>query len=110
MIFIPTSPIPNQRLSVVLNEQECNILLRWQQIRLYLDLSVAGQPIRSGMICQDRVSLLGRDVLGFNGFLFFGDTAGFEPPHWEGLESRYFLMYFAPDEPWLEGFVGDEKF
>lgn len=110
MLFIPTTPIPNQALSVVLNEQECNISLRWQQIRLYLDLSIAGEVIRSGMICEDRTSILGRRVLGFDGYLFFADTAGVAPPHWQELNSRFYLMYFGPSDPWLEGFVGGQVF
>lgn len=94
MQLIPTSALPNQEFTIVLDDQDCTIGLKWMQRRLYLTLFVGDVRIASNLICENRVNILQRRLLGFNGTLHFWDTDGYRPPVWDGLNTRY-LLYFV---------------
>lgn len=91
---LPVQPLPAQTFQVTLGTQDCTITLTQRSTGLFIDLSVSGNAILSGVYCNDRVSLVRRAYLGFVGWLYFVDTtnAG-EDPSYDGLGSRYLLIY-----------------
>jgi len=68
------------------------------QAKLYFDLSVSGKPIVKGMICRDRVKLIRYSYLGFIGDLIFMDTFAKLDPTYDGLGSRYILLYLESSD------------
>lgn len=99
MRIIPLARIPHQELNVVLDGQNCTIVLRHLQTRLYLDLTVNRVVIARGLVCNNRANILQRPVRGFAGTLHFWDTEGDTPPAFEKLGERYFLVFIHKDEP-----------
>lgn len=96
MQIIPLSAIPNQKFNIVLDDQNCTIHLYQRGDYLYMDLAVDGQTIRNGMICLVDISLLAYPVIGFDGMLYFADTAqAGGVPNYEQLGSRY-VLFFSP--------------
>lgn len=100
---IPISKLPSQTLNVVLAGQYCTLSLYWRQVRLYLDLLVGGVPVCRGAICQDRASIVQSPTRIFTGSLHFYDREGHRQPHWEGLNSRWVLLYLEDGEETPEG-------
>ena len=95
---IPLSPIPSQELNVILDGQHCTISLYWRQDHLYLDLNVNGGAVCRGAICQNRAEIVQSRTQGFKGSLYFLDLEGDRPPHWEGLNTRWALVYVSEGE------------
>lgn len=91
--------LPNQKLSVLLGELECDIQLRQMGSRLYLSLAVDNVEVFRNAICTNAGPINGATVLEFPGVLFFLDTKGKESPQWEGLNDRWKLFYASNDEP-----------
>ena len=91
---IPLSPIPNQSVSVVLQERNVALTLRTLDGTLYADVLCEGVPICAAHICQDRQLLTARsEYLGFPGLsLWFADLRGTSDPHWSELNTRYLLL------------------
>ena len=95
---INISAIPSQTLNIVLAEQYCTISLYWRQAALYLDLSIGQNVICQGAVCTNRADVIQSPVPGFAGTLHFWDNEGDRPPHWQGLNSRWELLYLAEGE------------
>ncbi|VBB10623.1 phage baseplate plug family protein [Burkholderia stabilis] len=93
MLNIPLTANPAQKLSVLLAGQNCQISVYQKTTGLYLDLSVNNAPIKSGIICRDRVLLVRHAYLGFVGDLTFFDTQGVDDPEYSGLGTRWQLVY-----------------
>lgn len=91
---LPVQPIPAQTFQATLGTQDCTITLTQRSTGLFIDLEVSGNPILSGIYCNDRVSLVRRAYLGFVGWLYFVDTTnqGVDPSY-DGLGTRYILIY-----------------
>jgi hypothetical protein len=92
---ISITPLPAQTFNAVLDGQYCTISLYWRQVRLYLDLSVG-----TNIVCRGALCLAGSDIVQspspfFRGQLYFYDREGNEPPHWQGLNRRWLLLYEA---------------
>lgn len=99
--------VPAQTFQVVLNGQNCSfslytrtgydftdITLSTTNTNLYMDLSVNGVPITTGVICLNQKRLLvNRQYLGFVGDLMFIDMQGTEDPQYSGLGSRWQFVY-----------------
>lgn len=93
MKIIPVGAAPSQKLSIVLGDQSCELKVYQKSTGMYLDLAVAGSPLLTGVLCQDRVKLIRQSALKFIGDLAFMDTRGRNAPRYEGLGSRWVLMY-----------------
>lgn len=104
MLVVPTAPLPNQVLQVVLGGQACTIRIYQKSTGLYLDLLVNDALVIAGVLCLVGNRLVRSTYLGFIGDLAFFDTQpgasplaeGFEPSevHYSGLGGgRYFLAY-----------------
>lgn len=95
---IEIQALPNQKASVLLNDQECEVKLRQMGNRLFMSLTVDDEVIFQNVLCPIAAPINGAEVLGFSGVLFFLDTKGHEDPQWEELGTRWLLFYATPDE------------
>ena len=93
MLILPITAQPAQNFSVLLAGQNCQISVYQKTTGLYLDLSVNNAPIKSGIICRDRVLLIRYPYLCFVGDLTFFDTQGVDDPEYAGLGARWQLVY-----------------
>lgn len=98
MQIVPMISVPSQNFSAVLAGQNCKIKAYQKTTGFFLDISVSGTPLLSGALCQDRVRLVRQAYLNFVGDLSFIDTQGFDPPRYEGLGTRWILMYLEASD------------
>jgi len=98
MFFLPVKNEPNQRFSVVLDDQNCTIELFQRYDHLYLNLFVDDTAVVSGVVCHDRLDLVAVDTLAFRGMLYFADVQGNSDPQYEGLGTRYCLVFVPEGE------------
>jgi hypothetical protein len=98
---IPLLPIASQTLFVSLDQQPCEISVYQKSTGVYLDLSVGGVPVATGILCRDRVWIVRYG--GLSGDLMFADTQGLDDPQYIGLGNRWLLLYLSPIEvsSWL---------
>ena len=98
MQIIPTQPIYAQRLSITLGGQSCVVALYQKSTGLFVDLTVNGIVLFTGVICRAQSLLVRQPSLGFTGDIVFIDTQGQIDPVWSGLNARWILVYLTPDE------------
>lgn len=98
ILFLPVRPEPNQRFSIVLNDQNCTVELFQRYDRLYLNLYVDDTAVVSGVVCLNQQNLIIPTTTKFIGYLYFADTLGNSAPQWEELGTRYELIYASPEE------------
>lgn len=98
MMRIPLQAVPNQTLSVVLDDQNCTITVRQIGDRLYLSLVSDLQDVCNAHIVQNRVSMPSWSTTRFLGRLVFVDAEGTAHPSYDGLGTRFFLYYLTEDE------------
>lgn len=96
MLFVPLQQIPNQAVSVVLNNQSCQVNVYQKFFGLFLDLYVSDTLIIGGVLCQNLNRLVRSAYLGFQGDLGFWDTQGTSDPYYTGVGARYQLTYLTP--------------
>ena len=95
---IPVKAIPNQTLSIVLNNQSCSIHLYQRGEYLYLDLTVEGTPVRQGAICLPHLNIPLYDHPDFTGIIYFVDLKGQQAvPSYDQLGTRFILVYSTGD-------------
>lgn len=102
MIQIPLSALPNQILSIVLNEQNCRLQVRARGHALYLDLEVNNQPVQYGALMIPKAPLITVSNTTFHGQLRLIDSKS-KPdypraPYYQGLGTRFLLYYLTPEE------------
>ncbi|OZI59948.1 phage baseplate plug family protein [Bordetella genomosp. 11] len=93
MMIIPLQAVPSQALSVVLGGQNCQINVYQKSTGLFLDLYVNNAPIITAALCLDRVRLVRTTYQGFIGDLAVADTLSTSDPSYEGLGTRFQLLY-----------------
>lgn len=98
MQIIPLAAIASQTLKVVLAQQSCVLNIYQKSTGLYLDVILEGETILSGVLCRDRVRCVRQAYLGFVGDLAFMDTQGTEDASFQGLGSRWVLMYLEASD------------
>lgn len=98
MVEIPLQPIPAQEVQVILNSQNCTLSVYWRFGKLYADLLVDSEPVFQGSICQNLQWVNQSLNPEFSGGLMFVDALGEEAPCWDGLGSRWSLLYLDADE------------
>jgi hypothetical protein len=94
-LVIPCQALPNQTFNVSINGQPCTLAIWTRSTGLFMDLYVNGALIVGGVLCLNGVGILQDQYLGFNGELAFFDTQGSSDPTYDGLASRYLLVYLA---------------
>lgn len=93
---LPIQPLPSQTFEVTLGTQDCQITLQQMATGLFITLVVNGVLTLSSYYCNDRLGLVRRSYLGFVGWLYFVDTQGTTDPFYEGLGTRFLLVYESP--------------
>ena|SRR5260221_149125 len=105
MRVIPLQAVPSQQVQVTLGGQQCVINVYQKRFGLFLDLTVNGNPVVIGAICQYFNRIIRSVYLGFIGDLMFIDNQGANDPDYTGLgdttsasntgalTSRYDLVY-----------------
>jgi hypothetical protein len=94
MQVIPLQPVPSQLLQVVLGGQACQIAVYLRGAYIYVDVA----NISIAVIARDVVPLVPTTYLGFVGNLIFTDTQGTSDPTFDGLGTRYQLVYLTAAE------------
>lgn len=95
---IPLQPVPSQSTKVVLGGQNCQLLVYQKPQGLFVDINADGVDVVVGVIARDAVPLVCREYTGFVGNLLFIDTQGSADPSYDGLGSRFSLVYLTADE------------
>lgn len=90
--------IPSQQLQAILAGQNCQIAIYQKGEHIYADLNSNGSDISIAVLARDAVPLVPTTYLGFQGNLIFTDTQGTNDPTYDGLGSRYQLVYLTADE------------
>lgn len=98
MLIVPLQPVPSQLVTVLLNNQPCQIQVDQKSTGLFLNLSVGNTLIIGGVLCEDRNRIVRSAYLGFLGDLAFLDDEGESDPVYTGLGSRFNLAYLEPSD------------
>ena len=98
MQIVPLSPVPSQKIKVVLDDQDCEISVLTRGTHMFLDLTVDGIVVQQGAILLDYVSAIQIPTRNFVGTLAMFDTQGNEPPHYSGLGDRWQLCFWSEGE------------
>lgn len=98
MQSIPLQPVPSQSTKAVLGGQNCQIYVYQKPQGCFVDINADGVNIVVGIIARDAVPLVCREYAGFIGNLLFIDTQGSDDPSYEGLGSRWTLVYLTAEE------------
>lgn len=98
MVEIPVSAIPFQEFSVVLDDQNCTIVLRQIAESLFCDLTVDERVVFQGRICEINAPINLYHSRFFKGSLIFVDTKGSDNPQYDGLGDRWVLIYISESE------------
>lgn len=97
---IPLLALPNQRFSVVLDDQNVTITLKQNGGAVYISIECDKESVVSGHICNNDMQIPMFQTTKFKGHLVFHDTLGKCHPEYQGFGARYQLIYVAKDEPW----------
>ena len=65
---------------------------------MFVDINVNGADVVTGVIARDAVPLVCREYAGFSGNLVFIGTQGSSDPSYDGLGSRFNLVYLTAEE------------
>ena len=103
MVKIPLENIPSQKLRVVLDGQNCTLLIYYRFGNIYLDLYVGDEVVQQGAICPNRASIITRANSIFTGSLHFLDLLADDPPDYNLYNDRFILLYVAEGEALPEG-------
>ena len=95
MQIVPLKAVPNQTVTVGLGGQVCQINVRQRRTGLFFDIFVSNGLVLAGVLCQDRNPLVRSAYLGFIGDIAWIDTQGTDNPGYEGIGSRWFLVYLT---------------
>lgn len=102
VVEVPLRAVPSQALGIVLGGQ--NVSLRFYTRdylgtpRLFCDLAVDGTMVWLGHICNNLQNLKLYSYLPFSGALRFVDLQGEAEPQWDGLGTRWVLLYGSESE------------
>lgn len=96
---VPLVDTPSQTLSVTLGGQSTQLVVYTLRTGLYIDIAVAGVPVATCRICRNLQYILEDSIYqGYQGDFIFIDTQGDTDPTYDGLGSRYLLVYISQDE------------
>ena len=98
MLTIPLQPVPNQILTIPLNNQNTQINCYQKSTGLFVDILLNDEIIQSGIIARNQCLMLMNLYLGFSGDFMFIDNEGSCNPWYSGLGGRFTLIYLAPSD------------
>ena len=98
MQVIPVQAQASQIVNAQLSGQNCQLRIYQKSTGMFMDVYVGTSLIIGGVICQN-LNRIVRDVyLGFVGDLAFSDTQGMDDPTYDGLGTRFLLIYYTPGD------------
>lgn len=98
MIIVPLTAMPDQRLQMILGNQDVSLRVYTRDDRLYTDLAVAGSSVWQGFIARNLLPCKFYPYLSFIGQLVFVDMQGLDDPQWAGLGARWLCLYLNDAE------------
>ncbi len=98
MQTIPLNAVPSQTLNITLANQAVKLNIYTLATGLYMDVLLAGTVICSGVICLNYNKIIRAAYTGFIGDFMFYDTQGTDDPTYDGLGSRYQLIYLEASD------------
>lgn len=98
MQYIPLRAVPNQTMNILLNGQSCTLNVYQKSTGLFMDVLVNDVLIIGGVICQNLNRIVRSLYLGFIGDFAYVDLQAGLDPYYEGLGTRYFLLYVDASE------------
>lgn len=98
MEVVPLASVPSQTLTVNLANQTCQINVYQKLYGLFFDLYVSNALIIGGVLCENLNRIVRSLYLGFQGDFMFVDNQGASDPTFDGLGTRYSLIYLAPSD------------
>ena len=98
MLIVPLQAIPNQTLTVTLNDQVTQLNVYQTYNGLFIDVYLENTLIIGGVICENQNRIIRSDYLGYSGDFAFIDQQGSDDPVYTGLGTRFFLTYLTPEE------------
>lgn len=90
---IPLAATPAQVLRVQLGDQSVALTIRQRRTGLFVDVSIGDAPVVQGVLALDRTYIVRDAYRGFAGDLAFVDTQGLDDPSYDGLGSRWLLLW-----------------
>ena len=91
--IVPLSATPSQALSISLGGQPCQLNVYQKAFGLYVDVFVNDALIIGGVVARNLTRIVRSAYLGFAGDLYFVDATGQDDPAYQGLGTRFFLIY-----------------
>lgn len=98
MLQIPIQPVPSQYLSAVLAGQNCQIAIYQKSRGIFVDINVDGTDVAAGVLAHDAVALNPVSYANFSGNLMLIDSQGSDDPNYQGLGTRFVLVYLTAEE------------
>lgn len=92
-VTIPINALPNQRVSVPLSGHQFNLDIVQRSTGLYMDITMDGNLLIAGVLCQDRSWIIRYQIYQAPGDFAFADQTGTDDPDYTGLGSRFILVY-----------------
>lgn len=102
MVEIPLVAYPSRKFQIVLNDQDCTIKLYQKGKNVYVDLEVNTTPVIAGAICLNNKPIIIYAQSLFKGNMLFIDVQGNGNPQWDGLGTRWKLIYYSDDKELLD--------
>lgn len=91
LIEIPLSPIPNQTISTIVNQQQITVNLYQRSTGLFCDVYLGATLIIGGMKCNN-AEYLNQYPTAFVGYLFFYTVSGNDPTYDTfGTDAHFFF-------------------
>ncbi len=98
MQTVPLQAIPNQSVIVTLNDQNCQLNVYQKSTGLFVDIYLADTLILGGVIARNQCLMIMNTYFGFLGDFMFIDNEGTCDPWYDGLASRFSLIYLFPSD------------
>ncbi len=98
MLIVPLQAIPNQTVTVTLNDQVTQINIYQTYNGLFIDVYLENDLIIGGVICENQNRIIRSAYLGYSGDFAWIDMQGTSDPEYSGIGTRYFLAYLTETE------------
>lgn len=98
MLIVPLQAIPNQTVTVTLNDQVTQLNVYQTYEGLFIDVYLENSLVIAGVICENQNRIVRSDYLGYSGDLAWIDTQSSNDPDYTGIGTRFFLTYLTEDE------------
>lgn len=93
MQVVPLEATASQTVNVQLSNQSCTLNVYQKSTGLYMDVLVNDVLIIGGVLCENLNRIVRSLYLGFIGDFSFVDTQGDLDPSYQGLGTRFTLLY-----------------